>query len=161
MSALDEVTVRAESGPVRLFNDCRSVVIAAVAVCIAVKAVVWLVSVVTSAFHAASGARSAAIPAATAAVTSMPGVVAPTDAARIELMLTAGVVVVVDPRSVLTADTELMDLYLCSISQALRAAWSQRVGSTILSRRQSRATHQEREEKTGGETRVGATSWFV
>jgi hypothetical protein len=46
--------------------------------------------------------------AATAAVTSMPGVVAPVAPARIVLILIAGVVVVVPDRSELTAETELM-----------------------------------------------------
>jgi hypothetical protein len=46
--------------------------------------------------------------AATAAVTSMPGVLWPELAARIELMSIAGVVVVVPDKSVFTADTELI-----------------------------------------------------
>ena len=46
--------------------------------------------------------------AATAAVTSMPGVLVPALAARMELMLIAGVVVAVPDNSVLTAETELM-----------------------------------------------------
>jgi tRNA A37 threonylcarbamoyltransferase TsaD len=41
-------------------------------------------------------------------VTSIPGVLAPELAARIELMLIAGVVEVVDDRSELTADVELI-----------------------------------------------------
>jgi hypothetical protein len=45
-SPLEEVTVRAARGPVRVFSDARSVVTAVVAVWIAVRAVVWLVSVV-------------------------------------------------------------------------------------------------------------------
>jgi hypothetical protein len=46
--------------------------------------------------------------AATAAVTSMPGVLVPELAARMELILIAGVVGVVDDRSELTAETELI-----------------------------------------------------
>jgi hypothetical protein len=42
----DDVTVLAARGPVRVFNDARSVATAVVAVWIAVRAVVWLVSVV-------------------------------------------------------------------------------------------------------------------
>jgi hypothetical protein len=45
-SLLEEVTVRAAKGPVRVFSDARSVATAVVAVWIAVRAVVWLVSVV-------------------------------------------------------------------------------------------------------------------
>jgi hypothetical protein len=45
-SLLEDVTVRAARGPVRVLSDARSVVTAAVAVWIAVSAVVWLVSVV-------------------------------------------------------------------------------------------------------------------
>jgi hypothetical protein len=48
--------------------------------------------------------------AVTAAVTSMPGVLVPALAARMELMLIAGVVVAVPDNSVLTAETELMIL---------------------------------------------------
>jgi hypothetical protein len=46
--------------------------------------------------------------AATAAVTSMPGVVAPVAPARMLLILIAGVVVPVLDKSELTAETELM-----------------------------------------------------
>jgi hypothetical protein len=46
--------------------------------------------------------------AATAEVTSIPGVLAPELAARIELMSIAGVVGVVDDKSVFTAETELI-----------------------------------------------------
>ena len=45
-SLLEDVTVRAARGPVRVLSDARSVVTAVVAVWIAVSAVVWLVSVV-------------------------------------------------------------------------------------------------------------------
>jgi hypothetical protein len=45
-SLLEEVTVRAAKGPFRVFSDARSVATAVVAVWIAVRAVVWLVSVV-------------------------------------------------------------------------------------------------------------------
>jgi hypothetical protein len=45
-SLLEDVTVRAARGPVRVFRDARSVVTAAVAVWIAVRAVAWLESVV-------------------------------------------------------------------------------------------------------------------
>jgi hypothetical protein len=110
-SLLEELTVRAARGPVREFSASKSVVIAVVAVCNAAKDDVWLESVVISAFQTSSGARSAAIAAATAPVTSMPGVVAPTVAARMELILTGATVdEVVDPRSVLTAETELIVL---------------------------------------------------
>ena len=44
--ALEDVTVRAARGPVRVFSDARSVVTAVVAAWMAVRAVVWLVSVV-------------------------------------------------------------------------------------------------------------------
>jgi hypothetical protein len=103
----DEVTVRAARGPERVFSDCMSVARASVAVCIAVKAVVWLVNVAISAFHCVSGARSAAMPAATAAVTSMPGVVAPATEARI-LLISMAEFVVVEDRSELIEDVELI-----------------------------------------------------
>lgn len=45
-AVLEDVAVRCDSGPVRLFNDCKSVVTAVVAVWIAVREVVWPVSVV-------------------------------------------------------------------------------------------------------------------
>jgi hypothetical protein len=106
-SLFDEVTVRVASGPERVFSDCISVARASVAVCIAFKAVVWLVNVAISAFQAVSGARSAAIPAAVAAATSMPGVVAPATAARISLMLIAEFVVV-DDKSELIEEVELI-----------------------------------------------------
>jgi hypothetical protein len=55
----EEIAVRADSGPVREFRFCKSVWTASVAFCMAVRAVVWLLSVVWSACHARSGARSA------------------------------------------------------------------------------------------------------
>jgi hypothetical protein len=48
------------------------------------------------------------MPAATAAATSIPGVDAPTSAARILLIFTVGTVVAVPDKSVLTAETELI-----------------------------------------------------
>jgi len=56
---LEEVTVRAAKGPVKLLSDSISVEIDSVAVWIAVNAVVWLVSVVWSACQTRSVARSA------------------------------------------------------------------------------------------------------
>jgi len=91
MFALDEVTDLAARGPVRELSACISFWTAWVAVWIVVKAVVWLVRVVWSACQPRSGARSAKMAAATAAVTSIPGVVAPVVAARIELILTVEV----------------------------------------------------------------------
>ena len=106
---LDDVTDRADNGPTTEFNDVMSEASAVTAVWIAVNADVWLVSVACSACQMRSGARAAYTPAATAAVTSMPGVVAPTVAARIELTFTAeAAVALVELRSELTADTELM-----------------------------------------------------
>ena len=104
----DELTVRAARTPESVFSPCMSVARASVAVCMAVRAVVWLVKVAMSAFHCVSGARSAAMPAATAAVTSMPGVVAPATAARILLILMAGVVAVVDDKSELIEEVVLI-----------------------------------------------------
>jgi hypothetical protein len=43
---LEDATVRDDKGPFKVFSDCISVSIAEVAVCIAFRAVVWLVSVV-------------------------------------------------------------------------------------------------------------------
>jgi hypothetical protein len=43
---LEDVTVRAARGPVRLFNDCKSFVSAVVAAWIAFRSVVWVLSVV-------------------------------------------------------------------------------------------------------------------
>ena len=45
-AVLEDVAVRCDRGPFRLFNDCKSVVTAVVAVWIAVREVVWPVSVV-------------------------------------------------------------------------------------------------------------------
>jgi hypothetical protein len=64
--------------------------------------------------------------AATAAVTSIPGVVAPTSAARI-LLISVGEVVVEDPdKSVLTAETEL-----------IASTYFSRLGSLTVKQRRS------------------------
>jgi hypothetical protein len=120
----DDVTVRAESGPLSVLSACMSLETACVAVCIAVSAVVWLLREVISVFQTFSGARAAAMAAATAWVTSIPAVADPELAARMELMSTAELVVEEEePRSELTEDTELM---MRSLLKALPAecCWS-------------------------------------
>jgi hypothetical protein len=60
-------------------------------------------------FHAVSGARSAAMAAATAAVTSIPGVLTPDSEASMLLRLTALLVLVaVDDNSELIEEVELI-----------------------------------------------------
>ncbi len=69
---LEDATVLADNGPVRLLSACISLSRLVVAVCICVKSEVWLWSVVISAFQTFSGASAAVTAELTADVTSIP-----------------------------------------------------------------------------------------
>jgi hypothetical protein len=83
---LEDATVLADNGPVKLLSDCMSLSRFVVAVWILVKSEVRLWSVVISAFQMFSGPSAAVTAELTADVTSSPGVDAPIAASRMELM---------------------------------------------------------------------------
>jgi hypothetical protein len=104
---LEDATVLADNGPVRLLSDCMSLSRLVVAVWICVKSEVWLWSVVISAFQIFSGPSAAVTAELTADVTSIPGVDAPIAASRMELISTA-VDELDDPSSELSKEVELI-----------------------------------------------------
>ena len=85
-SELEELTVIADSGPVKLLRFCTSLSRVDASVWICVSALIWLCRVLSSVCQACSGASAAVIAEFTAAVTSIPDEEAPVAASRIELM---------------------------------------------------------------------------
>jgi len=85
MPELDELTVVADKGPVRLLSDCISSSRLVAAVWSWFSAVVWFCRVVCCDSQACSGASAAVMEALTAAFTSMPGLDDPVAASRMEL----------------------------------------------------------------------------
>jgi hypothetical protein len=82
----DEVTVVAESGPVRLLSAWTSLSRFVASVWIWVNAVVWLWRAVICDCQASSGASAAVTAELTAALTSMPALEAPVAASRMSLI---------------------------------------------------------------------------
>lgn len=82
----EELTVIADSGPVKLLRFCTSLSRVDASVWICVRALIWLCKVLSSVCQACSGASAAVTAAFTADVTSIPGEDAPNAASRMELM---------------------------------------------------------------------------
>jgi hypothetical protein len=103
---LDEVTVAADNGPVRLLSDCISLSRLVASVWRPVSADVWFSNVDCCDSQLFSGPSGAVTAALTAAFTSMPEVAAPVAASRIWLRSMA----LDEPGNEFNAEIELMEL---------------------------------------------------
>jgi hypothetical protein len=111
MLEFDEVTVRADRGPVKLLSAWTSLSRLVVSVCSCVSALVWLLSVASWFCQSVSGCWAAVTAAFTAEVTSMPEEEAPVAACRIELRSIPEVEDdEVEAKSEFNADVELMSM---------------------------------------------------